>query len=58
MGAGGVEVVVWSGAAGSMGLALGAGGGGGIGVGGVGNGVGGVGAVDGMLEWRSFCRCS
>ena len=47
MAAGGAVDVVWSGAAGSMGLAFGAGGGTGIGGVDVGNGVGGVGAAGG-----------
>ena len=50
--------VLWSGAAGSMGLAFGAGGGTGGGGVDVDNGVGGVGAVGGR-SWRSCCcRCS
>ena len=47
MGAGGAVEVLWSGVAGSMGLAFGAGGGTGGGGVDVDNGVGGVGAVGG-----------
>ena len=46
---------MWSGAAGSVGLAFGAGGGIGVGSAGVGDGVGSVGPVAGKSWWRSCC---